>query len=175
MADGIIGHLYGPEPGSCHNSFLLSHSKLSATLSQHLSHGNEHFVIYGDPAYGLQEHIVCPYKGSQLTPSQQAFNTSMSSVRICVEWGFGKIVQMWAFVDFSKRQKLFWSPCAVHFKVATILTNLHTCYYGTTTSSAFETTPPSPMEYLHSMPQPQDDSDSEQDDSDSDDRDDHEH
>jgi hypothetical protein len=33
------------------------------------------------------------------------FNSIMSPIQTCMEWGYGKIVQYWAFVDFKKQMK----------------------------------------------------------------------
>ena len=62
----------------------------------------EPYVIYGDPAYGLSRNILAPYRGVRLTDDQQEFNSQMSKMRWCVEWGFGKISQLFAFLDFKK-------------------------------------------------------------------------
>ena len=48
--------------------------------------------IYGDPAYPLRVQLQAPFRNVILTPQMQAFNSSMSSVRSCVEWLFGDIV-----------------------------------------------------------------------------------
>ena len=48
--------------------------------------------IYGDPAYHLRVQLQAPFRNVILTPQMQAFNSSMSSVRSCVEWLFGDIV-----------------------------------------------------------------------------------
>ena len=58
--------------------------------------------IYGDPAYPLQT----PFRNAVLTPDMQAFNASMSAVRVSVEWLFGDIVNYTNFVDFKKKLKI---------------------------------------------------------------------
>jgi len=105
-------------------------------------------VIYGDPAYPRSRHIQCPFKGAMLNNDEQEFNTQMSSVRQSVEWGFGKILQYFAFVDFKKNQKVFLQPVGKQYIVSAILTNLHTCLNGSTTATAFGVDPPSVQEYL---------------------------
>ena len=62
----------------------------------------EPYTINGDPAHGLTRNILAPYRGVRLTDDQQEFNSQMSKVRTCVEWGFGKICQLFAFLDFKK-------------------------------------------------------------------------
>ena len=47
-----------------------------------------------------------PYQGGVLTPAQQDFNTSMSTIRSSVEWIFGDIVNYFKFIDFKKNLKI---------------------------------------------------------------------
>jgi hypothetical protein len=64
------------------------------------------FALYGDPAYPLRMHILAQYRGAVVTRDQQLFNKRMSKVRVSVEWAFGKVVQYFTFLDFSKNLKL---------------------------------------------------------------------
>ncbi|KAH0606104.1 uncharacterized protein H6S33_003765 [Morchella sextelata] len=41
--------------------------------------------IYGDPAYGISEHLITPFQGAAITEDEQLWNRSMSKVRIVVE------------------------------------------------------------------------------------------
>ena len=41
-----------------------------------------------------------------LTDEQQAFNQSMSQVRVSVEWIFGDIVDYFKFIDYKKNLKI---------------------------------------------------------------------
>ncbi|KAL1426870.1 hypothetical protein MTO96_000407 [Rhipicephalus appendiculatus] len=109
---------------------------------------DQSFVVYGDPAYPLRPLLMKPYVGASLTPSQRAFNNDMSRVRQAVEWGFGKVVPEFAFLDFKKNQKLLRQQVAHMYKVATILANCHTCIYGSIVSMYFELDPPPLHVYL---------------------------
>ena len=71
-----------------------------------ISPNSQPLCIYGDPAYPLRVHLQGPFKGAALTPQQEAFNQSMSKVRISVEWVFGDIVEYFAFRDFKKDLKV---------------------------------------------------------------------
>lgn len=73
----------------------------------------------------------------------------MSSVRECVEWGFGKVVSLFAFLDWKKGLRMGLSPAGKFYIVGVILTNCHTCLYGSQTSSFFGVESPSLEEYLH--------------------------
>ena len=66
----------------------------------------------------------------------------MSSARVCVEWGFGDIVRLWAFIDFRKNTKILLQPVAEYYAVATLLTNCYTCLYGNNVATHFNLQPP---------------------------------
>ena len=60
--------------------------------------------LYGDPAYPLRVHLQGPFQNPHLTPLMEAYNNSMSSVRVSVEWLFGDIVDYFKFMDLKKSQ-----------------------------------------------------------------------
>lgn len=72
----------------------------------------------------------------------------MSSVREAVEWGFAKVTTNWAYVDFPANQRLELQPVAAYYKLAVLLTNAHTCVYGSQTSGRFGIEPPTLQEYF---------------------------
>ena len=72
----------------------------------------------------------------------------MSKVRVSVEWGFGKICQYFAFLDFKKNLKVLLQPVAKYYAVGALMTNCHTCLYGSLSSTFFEVNPPSLETYL---------------------------
>jgi nuclease HARBI1 len=147
--DGIISHLTGPWVGRRHDARMLRESGLYEQLETYANCDGHPMHLYGDPAYPLTSYILSPYKGSQVNNDEAEFNRRMSSVRECVEWGFGKIVSLFAFVDFKKNQKIFLQPIGRMYVVAALLTNCHTCIYGSQTSMFFNCPPPTLENYLH--------------------------
>jgi hypothetical protein len=105
--------------------------------------------LYGDPAYARRPHLERPHRGINLTVQQQQHNTSMSAVRQAVEWQFGKIVSLWAFLDYHKNLKLYLSPVAKLYKLGALLTNCHCCVEGNQVTQYFMTVPPTLEEYLY--------------------------
>lgn len=79
---------------------------------------------------------------------QVQFNNNMKVLRIAVEWGFAKVIQQFAFIDFKKNQKLLLQDLENMFLVAALLTNCHTCLYGSQTASYFDIEPPTLEEYF---------------------------
>ena len=94
----------------------------------------------------LQRHAVSPF--AVLTPDMQAFNASMSAVRVSVEWLFGDIVNYFKFVDFKKNLKIGLNNVGKIYTVCALLQNALTCPYGNLTSEYFDCHPSSLEDYF---------------------------
>lgn len=146
--DGIIIHMSGPYRGTRHDAGMLYESDLINILENRLTFLDTQYCIYGDLAYPLIPVLLKPYFGAQITQEQNLFNQNMSKLRIAVEWSFGKICKEFAFVDFKKNQKIYLQPVGKYYAIATLLTNCHTCFYGSQVSSFFNLNPPEIENYL---------------------------
>ena len=146
--NGLIANLLGPIEGKRHDSFMLSESGLQEQLRNIRKPSGQPYVLYGDPAYGVTNNIIAPFRGADLTAPQKHFNKAMSKVRVSVEWGFGKIAQHFAFLDFKKNLKVLLQPVAKYYIVASLLINCHTCLYGSVTGKYFNLVLPSLETYL---------------------------
>ncbi len=142
--NGLIANLYGPVEGRRHDAAMLVMSGLMDELEQHSFDPNgAPLCIYGYPAYPHQIHLQRPFQQRQrLTPEQEAFNQSMSQVRVSVEWIFGELVSYFKFVDFKKNLKLGLSPVGKTYMVSALLRNALTCLYGSNTAEYFGVQPP---------------------------------
>ncbi|OWY96904.1 hypothetical protein PHMEG_00032709 [Phytophthora megakarya] len=78
------------------------------------------------------------------------FNSNMSSVRESVEWGFGRVKDLWEFMNWDKKQRVRQSPVGLNFYVAILLFNCHTCLQpvGNQISMYFGLMPPTLDTYL---------------------------
>ena len=146
--NGLIAHMYDPIEGRRHDAFLLSVSGLQSKLANITRLDGSPYVIYGDPAYGVTRSILAPFRGSRLTQQQESFNKSMSRVRVAVEWTFGKVVAIFSYLDFKRNNKVLLQPIGKYYLVAALLTNCHTCLYGSQTTTFFGVEPPSLEMYL---------------------------
>jgi hypothetical protein len=143
---GLIVSLYGPVEGRRHDITLYRHSKVEEKLED--LYEQYDVCIYGDPAYVLRPWLITPHKGGNISASQAQFNKEMSQVRLAVEWGFGKIVSLFAFLDFKKNLKILLSPIGKYYAIGALLTNCHTCLHGSIASVYFDCAPPTLEEYL---------------------------
>lgn len=145
--DGLISHFFGPIEGRHHDAYVLSQSNILSQLAIH-----EQFVgrvLYGDQGYHTNDFIVSPWKSAVLSLEQQQFNKAMSTVRIAVEWQFGRITNYWHFLDLRSAMKVFQTPVARFHMVGVLLSNCHACITGSNqTSQFFGLSPPSLSEYL---------------------------
>lgn len=78
------------------------------------------YCVYGDPVYPMTDgFIIAPFRGGIISHNQMIFNKRMSAVRMCVEWAFGKVLTLFAFLDLKKNQKLFLQSVGKYYKVVT--------------------------------------------------------
>ncbi|GFO31027.1 hypothetical protein PoB_005753200 [Plakobranchus ocellatus] len=148
--NGLFAHMFGPMEGRRHDAPMFHESGIITTLEETMNRPDgTPLCLYGNPAYPLRPHLMKPFMGARPTREQEKFNKVMSSVRISVEWSFGKISNFFAFVDFKTNLKLYLQPVGKIFLVATILANCHTCLYSSQTSEYFNLPPPSLEEYLY--------------------------
>lgn len=145
--DGMISHLFGPVAGSHHDMYVLRQSQLLSILTEEPF---KDFLLYGDPGYSCTNGLASPFKGASLSEDQMWFNSSMSSVRISVEWGFGRVSNLWALLNYAPQQRVLQSPIAAYYKVGILLTNIRTILdEGNIITSKFHLPPPTLQEYLH--------------------------
>ena len=100
------------------------------------------FLCYGDAIFPWRTHLRSCHKGDNLTPRQRLENVCMRKVRICVEWHYGEIAELFQYLDYTKNIKLRQQKCDLLYFAASLLRNCHTCLYGNNTSRYFDMHPP---------------------------------
>ena len=68
-----------------------------------------------------------------------------------VEWSFGKLGNLWAFLHYKPGIQTHLSPVARYFRVAVLLTNAHTSLYGSQIGKYFGCKPPTFDEYFRKV------------------------
>ncbi|KAE9045759.1 hypothetical protein PR001_g4824 [Phytophthora rubi] len=79
VPDGLAIHCWGPMEGRRHDITMLRESKLADYMADHHDVFNG-YIIYGDPAYGIQTFLVSGFKGARVSANEKKFNKMMSSV-----------------------------------------------------------------------------------------------
>ena len=148
--NGLVCHAWGPFIGRKHDISMFNESGLEADLVRVHGSEGETLSLYGDGGYVQRNWLQVPFKGAFLTREQKEFNVCMSHIRASVEWGFGKVSSIWAFVNYYANQKVFLQPVGMYFLAASLFANCHTTLYGSEISSYFALQPPSLEEYLQS-------------------------
>ena len=155
LLNGIIIDLFGPIEGKYHDMTLLRESNIITKierLNTTFNNRREEYInllIFGDPAYSVGTTILSPFSGVGLTSAMKNYNTYMSRHRIAVEWGFGKIVNDWSFLDYKRNLKLLLQPVGDYYKLGCLLSNFRSCFYGNQTSSTFGVRCPTINEYFN--------------------------
>ena len=72
----------------------------------------------------------------------------MSSERIGVEWGFGKVYSRCPILRKSEMMKLQAQDVAKLVRVCVLITNAHTCLRGSQSSLYFDCIPPTIEKYF---------------------------
>lgn len=149
--DGLIAHMTAPYFGARHDAFLYSNSGLRERIEALTDPHDNSYALFGDVAYTLQPTLFRPFKTVHPTPAQELFNNRMKPLRVTVEWTFGKITRLFPTLSWHRNQRILESPVGPIYQVAALLTNAHTCLYGSSTGEYFNFSPPSLEDYFNSL------------------------
>ncbi|KAF8313625.1 hypothetical protein DL93DRAFT_2228396 [Clavulina sp. PMI_390] len=141
--DGIISHCSPAFEGRRGDGAIVSDTELLPLLREHARDPkDQQLFIYGDPAYGESDAVVSGLKRlEELTPEEQDLNKEMSRYRQAAEWSFGKVRSLWSMIDYNRKLQVELCPIGIYCRVAILMTNAHTCLYGSETSQYFNLPP----------------------------------
>ena len=146
--DGLFLHTFGPIEGRRHDWTLYMQSGIEEQLEKVLQIEGKQFCIYRDSGYNARPYMDVPFQGSSLTTEKSAFNKSMSSARISVEWMFKEVKLYWSHVDFKRQMRVGQSPVGLLYNACMLLTNFRNCLYPNATSQYFRCAPPDIDSYV---------------------------
>ena len=95
----MIANLFGSTEDKSHDVGMLEESK------HRFNSIGKPLCLYGDTAYPLTVHLLGHFKEINLSQKKKDFNSAKSSEREAVEWGFSKVLNYFAFVDFKNNLK----------------------------------------------------------------------
>ena len=148
-------NLYGGERGNMHDSLLFNESKVAEQLKEKQATFAQKFCLYGDGGYARKDGFLQkPYSALEVRHSVQRRldNSSMSTVRQSVEWGFCLVTKHFPFVDDRVQMKLYEKPINQIYRVAVLLVNCRNCVYPNQISKFFGLEPPTLYEYFSHLP-----------------------
>jgi nuclease HARBI1 len=153
--DGIICHCNGPWSGRRHDSYVYKRTLPHVLHELPVMQCDETAVpvaVYADPGYFLSTRVLMPYPDGRECSLHQAFNVTMSRMRITVEWGYSRVSRLWQHINFTDNQKVFKSPIGAQYMVAVLLTNAITCIdRGNEISDYFGCAPPTLEEFFATL------------------------
>ena len=106
------------------------------------------YCFYGDPAYCFRPYLQVGFQGSNLTEYRIQFNSSVSNVRIAVEWNFRDIKMYFTHIYLPRKLKMGVTPASLWYVCFAIFWNFRICMYGIQTAEYFDYESMSIEEYL---------------------------
>jgi hypothetical protein len=142
---GMNYHVYGPSSLRRNDLWQYHESNINQKLATTQIWRQNQYKIYGDSAYIVlnDTHIRARHHHDNLSPREILENRKMSSCREVIEWDYGNVRTMWAFVDYKKILKL---RCKMDvgklYLLTMILRNAHNSMNESNTSLYFNCIPP---------------------------------
>jgi len=149
--DELISCLEGPYEGRRGDWAMWKDGMQEIVLEKAWDGDGDRVYLFGDRAFFLEEGVIGAYRrerGIPLTEDESVFNTYMAKQRMAVEWGFGKVMQLFQFTNLKLNMKYGLSPLACYYFVSVILTNCHTCYFDSKAAMSFGCSPPAIRQYF---------------------------
>ena len=136
LGNGMLAQVWGPVDGRRHDAHLFQISQINGKLACLSQVSGSVINAHGDSAFPASSHTM---KGG---------GWEMNRKRICVEWTIGKIVQQGASLDMSAHQQIYLNRPGALYLVGCLLTNFHTCVYGSQTGLYFSCKSPTLESYM---------------------------
>lgn len=133
--DGIIVMLFGPVSGRRTDAFMVKQSGIAGMIDQYCwdEEGKQYFV-YADAGYTSDPFILAPHSQPLPHTVQSYINYKWAKERVCAEWNFGRVVNLFQTLDFFRMQKVLRSRVGLWYPVCVLLTNCETAMYGNQTT-----------------------------------------
>jgi hypothetical protein len=124
---GFTMDIFGPYSLRRNDLYLFRESDINARMA------NTGWHLFGDSAYHDHSNVTS-YGNDQM------FNRAMKKVRISIEWNYMTTASLFSYVAFKRKFKILSSMASAISRVyivATLLRNIHACYYGNLTMNYF--------------------------------------
>lgn len=144
LPNGMNFHVWGPVSLRHNDMYTLHHSHINDLIANLQTADILKYAIYGDSAYciTLYDFILARHDNPVNTPRENAENRSMSSCREVIEWDYGDVGTLWAYVDYKKVLQLRKMPVGRIYFAAMLLRNAYVTMNGCNTATFYECMPP---------------------------------
>jgi hypothetical protein len=146
--DSLVLHLFGPMEGRRHGMFLYNNPGIDQVLQTFLLISGRPYYLYGDVAYMLRPYLQVWFKGSTISPDEEAFHAPMSSVRVRVEWAFRDVKQYFTHQDVPRKLRLREAPAGLWYISSVMLWSFRVCLYRSRAAQYFQYNSIDIYEYL---------------------------
>lgn len=156
---GTLIRLFGTYPGSAADETIFRLDNVEEQLQSfhNIAMGNFQMrkrpTVIGDSGFSLSEDVVTPFSfnpDAEKSSPERMFNLILSRCRIPNEWGFGRVVNLFQGLEFTRALKKDWTSPDKQYVTSCFLTNFVIIFEGSQTSEYFGMPPPSFEEYaLH--------------------------
>jgi hypothetical protein len=156
--NGMFLQFSGPNAGAGNDLDMLASSDSLNAIRNTADEENmvEQYDILGDKIYPqIHANGIVSLRQNHFLLSQEDIDEdkAASSIRVCVEHSFSKLINLFPYIDFHKGLKINEREVGKYMVIAALLTNLHTCLYGSQVCQQFSSTnevilPPTLEEYM---------------------------
>jgi nuclease HARBI1 len=157
--NGMFLQFSGPNAGAGNDLDMLRSSDALNMIQRAIEERgleNDRFDILADKIYPqVHANGVVSLRQDRFILGEEdvAEDAAASSIRTSVEHSFSKMVNLFPFLDYKKGLKMNERAIGRFFTVGALLTNLHTCLYGSQVCDQFSTAndiilPPSLEAYM---------------------------
>ncbi|RPB01267.1 hypothetical protein L873DRAFT_1842443 [Choiromyces venosus 120613-1] len=104
MPDGMISCTVGPYEGKRCDWSMWKDDMQEMVIENERDSKRDRVYLYGDKAFYLEEGVIGGYRqhnGIELTSEESIFNDYMEKPRTAIEWGFGKVMQLFQFTNLK--------------------------------------------------------------------------
>lgn len=154
LPNGLFGSCFAGVPAAGGDAALCIHLRLGERLKRLFDWlpAGEFRYVYGDAAFGSQDFVLGPYKragGVFIPPTQKKLNQWLSTRRIMVEHGFGRVKMLFKLLALRTSLISGLAPVGIYLPVFSFLYNCRTCLRGgNQISEMFCMAPPPLNQYL---------------------------
>lgn len=150
LPNGMIMDMTKAYSGRRSDLLTLRKSTINARIRAAQEGNLSQFCAYGDSIFPILTHIRRKHKNNPNTERQRNENRLYKKARVTVEWDYGRILELWGYVDWRKNCKILGKGANITkvYLVCALLSNMHCCLYGSETSCYFNCNPPSLEHYM---------------------------